>query len=178
MPSVIHTSWLSRKRATPETLYAELSVSQVCTEKVSTWQGGRFRAQGAPLVVSHSRWRENEGGGLLLSLPSSPLRWCEGSCWKQMTYIFFETFSFLQQRGLPGFRKDGVTYGEARKEKRKKKWECLRRYRKTETGTLPVWQGRHEKRDAGRQKETGKSFDGNPPRLFRPSLSSGYRKHI
>lgn len=58
----------------------ELSVSQVCTEKVSTWRRGRGRAQGAPLVVSHSRWRENGGGGggvVITSIFSSVLVWRE-----------------------------------------------------------------------------------------------------
>lgn len=71
---------------------------RVCGE----WDAGR--AQGAP-EVSHSRWqggvwkkrRWGVGGWgterEMLSLPSPPPCWCEGSRWKQMTYIFFETDS-------------------------------------------------------------------------------------
>lgn len=70
----------------------------------------------------------------------------------------------LQQRGLPGFRKDRVKNGEAQKKRKKKKKKNRERTsgeemyterrgnRQTSSLTRQTWGGR----DAGTQKETGK----------------------
>ena len=97
-----------------ETVCAELSLSQVCTERASTeCTGDTGGAQGAP-EVSHSKWRENKGGGVgggknaekdvITSISSSMLVWRE---LQKTDDLHFHTHK-LQQQSLPGFRKARV----------------------------------------------------------------------
>lgn len=118
----------------------------------------------------------------MLSLPSPPPRWCEGSCRRKTT---------KNKNGWPTFYKEREASSSrslaALRTGMEKAWKSGRGMTRTEQihsdknshasiSTRQTWKGRKKK--AGRQKETGKSLDGNPPRLFLPFLSSGYIKHI
>ena len=129
------------------------------------------------LIQSGGRIKEGELEGekmqrKMLSPPSPPPCWCEGSCRKQMTYISIPTSS--SSKASPDSEKpEWGRYGKT------KKWERVRLFgvgKERETDRLPVWQDRHEK--LRQTKGNRESFDGNPLRLFLPSLSSGYIKHI
>lgn len=130
----------------------KLSVSYRCVLTDPPWsiQGPQVehREPLKCLIQGEGRMEEAEEEGetqrkmlSLASIPSSVLLcWWEGSHWKQMTYIFFETD--CSSKASPDSEKT-----EWSMERRRRKWEegvWGEGIEKRSTGRLPVWQGRHE----------------------------------
>lgn len=143
-------------------------------------QGLRYRAHaGTAPEMSHSRWeeegqrsggsereREREGRGAAKDVITFHLllcAWCEGSRWKQMTYIFIETDS--SSEASPDSEKTEWRMERhrrrGRRRRRKTERERLGRrctLREGETGRLPVWQGRHEEVETQAHKRKRAKF--------------------
>lgn len=107
---------LQTRRATLETLRAELPVSQVSTNKVPTWGTGRgggeegYREHREPPGPPFSRASLQGGGRVKDVITVYRLLVCVGATAAAAKttddlHFLFETFPSLEQRGLPGLRK-------------------------------------------------------------------------